>query len=123
MAAKTVEIAGPGAAGIDKSRRSAPPRHFGRIDTERGSAPIDMGMEIDQPGYHEEPVRIDDFGTAGGEIVPDPSYFSVAKSDVGRLVAAARRIDDAAASKDQICHMRASGKIGWRDNVAVDPFE
>jgi hypothetical protein len=123
MAAKTVEIAGPGAAGIDESRRSAPPRHFSRIDTERGPAPIDMRMEIDQPGYHEEPAHIDDFGTVIREIVPDPGHFSVAKSDVGRLVATARRIDDAATSQDQICHMHDSGKIGWRDKAAVGPFE
>ena len=102
MAAKTVKIAGPGAAGIDESRRSAPPRDFGRIDTERGPAPIDMRMEIDQPGYQEESADIDDFGTVIREIVPDPGHFSIAKSNVGRLVAAARRIDDAAASEDQI---------------------
>jgi hypothetical protein len=85
MAAKTVEIAGPGAAGIDESRRSAPPRDFGRIDAERGPAPIDMRVEIDQPGYHEKPARIDNFGAAAREIMPDPGHFSIAKSNVGRL--------------------------------------
>jgi hypothetical protein len=104
MAAKTVEIAGPGAAGIDKSCRSALPRHFGRIDAERGPAPIDVRVEIDQAGHDEKPAGIDDFGPAVREIRPDPGHFSDAESNIGRLVAAARRIDDAATSEDQLCH-------------------
>jgi len=123
MATKTVEIAGPGAAGIDESRRSAPPCHFGRIDAERGPAPIDMRVEIDQPGYHEEPARIDDFSAAGGEIAADPGHFALAKGNVGRLVASARRIDDAAASEDQVRHRPASSEIGRRNKAAVGPFE
>ena len=104
MAAKTVEIAGPGAAGIDKSCRSALPRHYGRIDAERGPSPIDVRVEIDQAGHDEKPAGIDDFGAAAREIMPDPGHFSVAESNIGRLVAAARRIDDAATSEDQLSH-------------------
>ena len=69
MAAKAVKVAGPGAPGIDKSRRSAPPSHLGRIDAERGSAPIDMRVEVDQPRHHEEPARID--GVGATEVPPD----------------------------------------------------
>src|SRR5438128_2511517 len=100
-----MEITGPGAAGIDKSRRPTAPRHLGRIDAERGPAPIDMRVEIDQPGHDEEPAGVDDFGSTTGEVVPGPGYLPIAKSDVGHLVAPACRIDDPSAADNQICHV------------------
>jgi hypothetical protein len=63
-----------------------------------------MRVEIQQPGHDEKPARIDDFGTAAGKVMPDPGHFSVAKRNIGRLIAAVRRIDDAATSEDQICN-------------------
>src|SRR5215469_8826996 len=104
MAAKAVEGAGAGAAGVDKSCRSAAPRHFGRIDTERGPAPIDMGVKIDQPGRDKEPAHIDDLGPDAGQISPDLDDFSVGKGYVGYPVAAARRIDDATTFENQVSH-------------------
>src|ERR1700751_5279683 len=82
-----------------------------------------MRVEIDQPGHDQKPARIDDFLTAGREIRPDRSNFSIAKINVARLVAAARLIDDAATSEDQICHVHASGKIRRRDKTTISPFE
>src|SRR5438128_11485693 len=99
-----MEITGPGAAGIDKSRRPTAPRHLGRIDAERGPAPIDMRVEIDQPGHDEEPAGVDNVAAAG-EIMPDRGHLSIAASDVGRLVAPACRIDNPSAADNQICHV------------------
>src|SRR6201997_4630313 len=82
-----------------------------------------MRVEIDQSRHHEKPARIDGFGPAGGEVAPDPDHFSVAKGNVGSLVAAIRRIDDTATSEDQIHHMRASNEIRRRDKAAIGPFE
>jgi hypothetical protein len=110
MTAKTVEGARAGAAGVDKGGRSAAPRHFGRIDAERGPAPIDMSVEIDQPGHHEQPPHIDDLGPNAWRIAPDLDHLSVAKGNVADPVATIRRIDDAPAFKDQFRHMLASGK-------------
>jgi hypothetical protein len=31
-------------------------------DAERGPTPIDIGVEIDHLGHHEEPLHIDDLG-------------------------------------------------------------
>jgi hypothetical protein len=111
MAAESVESAGAGAAGVDERRRPALSRHLDRFDTKRGPAPVDMCVEVDQPGHDDQPAHIDDLGTAGGEVACDFGYFSVAEGDVGRLVVPARRVDDAAASENQIRHMHALGKI------------
>ena len=102
MTTKAVEIAGPGAAGVDEGRRSTAPRHFGGIDAERGAAPIDMGVEIDQPGHDEEPAGIDNL--TAGEIMPDRGNFPLVEGDIGRFVTPARRIDDATAFEHQIRH-------------------
>jgi hypothetical protein len=61
-----MKIPWAGAARIDKSRRPALPRHFGRIDTERSPTPIDMGVEIDQPGHDQTPVDIDHLSPPAG---------------------------------------------------------
>jgi hypothetical protein len=60
MTPKTVKVAGAGAARVDKGGCSAAARHFGRIDPKRGPAPLDKGVEIDQPGHDKEPAHIDD---------------------------------------------------------------
>jgi hypothetical protein len=86
MAAEPVENAGAGAAGIDECRRAAPARYLCRVDTQRGPAPIDMGVEVDQPGYDEQPADIDGLGTAGGDVapisvtVPSPKAMSAVSS-------------------------------------------
>jgi hypothetical protein len=71
-----------------------------------------MCVEVDQTGHDDQPAHIDDLGTSGGEVARDFGYFSVAEGDVGRLGASARRVDDAAASEDQIRHAHPSHKFG-----------
>jgi hypothetical protein len=86
VAAKAVEIAGTGTAGIDEGRRSTALGHFGGIDTERGAAPVDMRVKIDQPGDDQEPAHVDDVGTAAWEIaaisvtLPPPNAMSAVSS-------------------------------------------
>jgi hypothetical protein len=74
------------------------------VDAERGPAPVDMGVEVDQPRHDEQPAHIDGLGAADREFAPEPGYLAVAESDIGGLVAPARRVDDAAASEDHIRH-------------------
>ena len=105
-APKAMEIAGAGAAGINESRRSASSCDLGRVDAERGATPIDMRVQIDQPGHHQEPTRLDDLGAVGGQIATDLDHLAIVKGDVCGLVSAARRIDQAAAFQDQIRHDR-----------------
>src|SRR5215471_2736349 len=121
MAAEPVENARAGTAGVDECRRPAPSRYLGRIDTERCPAPIDVRVEIDQPGHDEQPAHINGLGTAGREIAPDFSYFSVAEGDIGHLVASVCWVDNTAACEDQIPHVRASLKpaVGTKHDTGV----
>src|SRR5215831_11701230 len=123
MTSKTMEVAGASAAGVDKRRRPAAPRHLGRIDTERGPAPIDVRVEIDQPRHDEEPARIHDLRAIVGEIVSDLDDLSPAKRDVDDFVAAERRINDTPAFEDQVGHTRTSAETGWCDKTAKPFFE
>ena len=57
MAAEAVEVAGAGAAGIDEGGGAALAREIGRVDAEGRATPIDMGMEVDEPGLRGRPNR------------------------------------------------------------------
>jgi hypothetical protein len=114
MPAETVEGAGAGTAGVDKGGGSAAPRHFNGIDPERSAAPIDVGVEVDQPGHDEEPAHIHNLGPDALQFAPDLGHLSVCKGYVGYSIAAARRIDNAPILKDQVCHLLpAPGKIQY----------
>src|SRR6516162_4361118 len=97
MTAEPMEYARASATGVDKRRRPALSRHVRRVHTQRSSAPVDMRMEIDQPGYDKQPAHVHDLTTACGEVGPDFAYLSVTEGDIGRLVTPARGVDDAAA--------------------------
>ena len=56
VAAEAVEVAGPGAAGIDEGGDAAAARQKLGLDAERRAAPIDMGVQVDQPGETILPV-------------------------------------------------------------------
>ncbi len=83
MAAEAGEIARAGAAGIDKGRRAAALRDNGGIDPERGPAPIDMGVQVDEAGHDNAAARIDDLRPAQRQIGPDSRDPAVAKPDIG----------------------------------------
>jgi hypothetical protein len=48
--AEAREIAGPGAAGVDRGRDAGQAAELFRVDAERRAAPIDMGMQVDEAG-------------------------------------------------------------------------
>ena len=73
-------------------------RDLGGVDPERGAAPIDMGVQVDQAGHDDLAGDIDDLRRRRrGSIAADRGDLAVRESDVGDLVAPVRRIDDAAA--------------------------
>src|SRR5215469_16170866 len=117
MAPKAVENAGPGTAGVDERRRPASSRHLGCVDTEGCPAPIDMRVEINEPWHDKQTAQVDGLDAIGGNVAADFTYLSIGESDVGRLVAAGRRVDDAPAFEHQIItrfkivHCHLSG--GW----------
>jgi len=51
-----VENAGASTAGVDECRRPALSRYFACVDTQGGPAPVDMRVEVDQPGHDNQPM-------------------------------------------------------------------
>src|ERR1700692_859660 len=107
MAAEAEEIARAGAARIDKGGGAAALRDQRGIDAERGAAPIDMSVQVDQPGRDDHAARIDDLGALARQVVPDCGDLAIGKGDVGDLVASIRRVDDPAAPEKEIRHCLA----------------
>jgi hypothetical protein len=54
MLAEAGEIAGAGAAGIDGGGDARGAAKFLGVDAERGAAPIDVGVQVDQPRRDDE---------------------------------------------------------------------
>ena len=79
--------AAPHHPALDESRRAAALRDKGGVDPERGSAPIDMGVEVNEAGHHDEAARIDDFRALEGEAGADSDDLAGAKPDIGDRVA------------------------------------
>src|SRR5262249_28932957 len=52
--AESRKVAGPGAAGIDGGGHARPAAEIFRVDAERGPAPVDVGMYIDETWGDDE---------------------------------------------------------------------
>src|SRR5207302_614512 len=104
MPAEAGEIARAGAAGIDKGSCAAARRELGGVDSERGPAPIDMGVQVDEAGHDDEAARIEEPRPLQRQIGPDRRNPAALKPDIGCFVAPVFRIDDPAALEDQIQH-------------------
>ena len=84
--AKAVEVAGPGAAGVDQRRRARAPGDRLRLHAEAGAAPVDVGVQVDQPRHHEVPVGGDHVARlAGLDRRLDRGDLAVLERDIARL--------------------------------------
>jgi hypothetical protein len=61
-------------------------------------------VQVDQPGHDQKPTRIDGLGPSARKIGADRFDPAIGESDIGRRVASACGIYDAAAPQDQIGH-------------------
>ncbi len=101
MFAKSREIAGSGAAGIDAGRhRALPGEHFG-VDPEGCPAPIDMGVQIDQARRDDAAGNVAHVGAAGVEPVPDRGDLAAGEGDIRHPVDILGRVDDAAVAEHE----------------------
>src|SRR5579883_749832 len=104
-----MEIAGPGAAGIDEGGGAAAPGQRRRVDAERGPAPIDMGVEVDEAWSDDVASRIPhDCARGRPKIGSDADNAAIGEGDIGDPVDPLARIDDAAAFEDEIGHSEGS---------------
>jgi hypothetical protein len=69
-----------------------------------------MCVQIDQPWRDDQTAHIDDIGAVARQVRPDRRNVAAAERDIGDLVARIRRIDDPAASENEIRH--ASAPVG-----------
>ena len=81
--AEAGEVAGPGAAGIDRRGHAGRAAELLGVDAERGAAPIDMGVQVDQAGRDDVARHVAHLGPRIGlELVSDPRHLAAGKSDI-----------------------------------------
>ena len=64
--AEAGEVAGAGAAGIDGRGHARGAAELLRIDAERGAAPVDVGVQVDQARRDDAPRHVADVGGGAG---------------------------------------------------------
>ena len=84
--AEAEEVAGPGAAGIDRGGHAARPGEVVGIDAERGSAPIDVGMEVDEAGHHDLAGNVAHVVRGGISLRTHACHLAAGEGNVGDRV-------------------------------------
>jgi hypothetical protein len=93
--AEAREVARPGASGVDARGHTAVATVILRIDAERGAAPVDVRVQVDQARRHDQARHVDHFGACiGGKAGADRGNLAASEADVGHGVEVLRRIDD-----------------------------
>src|SRR5215470_12798748 len=115
--AEAGEVAGPGAAGIDRGRHPAGAAELFRVDAERGAAPINVGVHVDQARRDDVARHVAHLGAAvGPQAGVDLGDLAVRECDIGDTVELLRRVDDTPALQDQVeCHggpLLKAGNLG-----------
>jgi hypothetical protein len=101
MLAEAVEVAGAGAAGVDHRGDAALPCELVGVDPERGAAPIDVGVEVDQAGRDDLAGDVADVGSRPA-VPADARDLAAGKSDIDDRIEILGWIDDAAVAQDEI---------------------
>ena len=97
------EVAWAGAAGIDEGGGAAAAGQRVGIDAQRSAAPVDMGMEVDQPRHDDPAAGIDDvLGALDRQARLDRHHATVAEADVELPIDPGTGIDDPSMADDEI---------------------
>jgi len=101
MLAEARKVARAGAAGVDRGGDAGGAAKFFGVDAERGAAPIDMGVQIDQARGDDVPRHVTHVGSGIGlELFSDHRHLAAGEGNVRHGVKLLGRIDDAAAAQD-----------------------
>ena len=73
-----------------------------RIDAERGAAPIDMGMQIDQSGRHDGAGHLANVARFGRKARSDARDFAVGEGHIGHGIELLRGVDHSAAAQNEV---------------------
>jgi hypothetical protein len=93
--AEAGEVAGTGAAGIDGSGDARGAAELLRVDAERGAAPVDVGVQVDQAGRDDKARDVANVGGAV-EIGADAGNLARGEGDVRYGIEPLGGIDDPA---------------------------
>jgi hypothetical protein len=101
--AKTHPVAGAGRARIDRRGDPAPAAEILGVDAERGAAPINVCVQVDQAGRNDQATQITHIRAAGEiEIVAERCDLAARKRHPRDAVDGLRRIENARAVQHQI---------------------
>src|SRR5262249_60462631 len=107
MFAESRKVTGPRATGIDRSSDAGTAAKIFGVDAERGAAPVDVGVQVDEARGDDKAGYIADVGFAiGAERGADARPPAARESDVSHRVELLRWIDDAAAAQDEVIDHR-----------------
>ena len=105
MPAETQEVAGPGAAGVDEGRGPAAPRQGVGIHPQGGAAPVDMGVQVDQPRHHQAAGRVDQrLRVVDGQPRLDRRHLAAGEADIEEPVDPVSRIQHPTTAHHEIEH-------------------
>jgi hypothetical protein len=103
MLAEAGEVARPGAAGIDRGRDPGPAAEIFSVDAERGAAPVDVGVQVDQSRRNDGAGDVAHVGIGIAlQSGADARHLALRERDVGHRVELLRRIDDPAAAQNEV---------------------
>src|SRR5262249_10197957 len=98
--AKAREVAGSGAAGINRGRHSRGAAEFLGIDAKRGATPVDVGVQVDEARRHDRSRNIAHLAGAAG--LQLEGYLAVRDLHTLCRVEPLRGIDYPPSSKNEI---------------------
>src|SRR5712675_1427884 len=99
--AEAREVTRAGAAGIDRRGDAGGSAELLGVDAERGAAPIDVGVQIDQARGDDVARYVAHLGRRiGPELVSDHNYLAAGKGYIGYGVQLLRGVDHPAAAQD-----------------------
>jgi hypothetical protein len=107
---KAREIARPGAAGVDRRGDAGGAAELLGVDADRGAAPIDMGVQIDQARGNDVTRHVAHVGSRIDlERVSDRDHLAGGEGDIRHGIEFLGGVDHPTAAQDQIerhCHLR-----------------
>ena len=102
MFAETCKVAGAGAAGVDRGRNPGAAAEILGVDAERRAAPIDVGVQIDQPRSDDCAGHVAVVRSLGVQVGADAGDLAVCEGYVGHGIELLRGIDQARPSQDEV---------------------
>ena len=117
MLAEAGEIAGTGAARIDCSRHARGAAELLCIDPERGGAPVDVGVQVDQAGRYDHPDTSRTWSRGRPPARAERcGHLAACESHIGNGIELLRRVDHPPAAKKAVADAAESG-IGTSERL------